>query len=323
MEYKEIWYSIFGILGLLFWSFKLFRIFQHPQLVFPKALGNKKFNANRYITFILGIIGWLFISYALMGPRKPLKNLPGDIEVNDVFLVVDVSRSMLAEDLRPNRLEVAKEKLREFAALRPTDRLGVIIFSEQVFTLLPLTTDPTLVDKILGEIRIGFLGSGTNIGDALGLAVARAQKSNTKNKVIILLTDGVNNVGNMTPLNAARTAKDFNIKVYTIGLGRTKSKLPIGRDARGKARYQNIPGGSIDIETLEEISKLTGGKSYMAGSEDSLQEILSEIQELEKTKIQSEGIVVYDEQFKQYLIWGLFFLICSEFYRRLILREVL
>ena len=323
MEYKEIWYSLFGILGLIFWSLKLFRVFQTPQLVFPTALGNKKLNINRYITFILGCIGWLLISYALMGPRQPLKNLPGDIEVNDVFLVVDVSRSMLAEDLRPNRLEVAKEKLREFASLRPTDRLGVIIFSEQVFTLLPLTTDPSLVDKILGEIRIGFLGSGTNIGDALGLAVARAQKSNTKNKVIILLTDGVNNVGNMTPINAARTAKDFKIKVYTIGLGRTKSKLPIGRDARGKARYQNIPGGSIDIETLEEISKLTGGKSYMAGSEDSLQEILSEIQELEKTKIQSEGIVIYDELFKKYLIWGLIFLICSELYRRLVLREVL
>src|SRR5690606_10237543 len=130
---------------------------------------------------------WCLISFALTGPRKPLKYLPGDTEVNDIYLVLDISKSMDAIDLEPNRLEVAKIKLREFAALRPTDRVGLIIFAEKVFTLLPLTTDPQLVDKMLSEVQTDMLGSGTNIGDALALAVARAHKSETKNKVIILL----------------------------------------------------------------------------------------------------------------------------------------
>ena len=293
-----------------------------PELVYPISIGKKSSKSLRTIIYFIGVVGWLLISYALMGPREPLKSIPGDIEVNDIFLVVDVSRSMLADDLRPNRLEVAKKKLREFAALRPTDRLGVIIFSEQVFTLLPLTTDPSLIDRIIEDIRIGFLGSGTNIGDALALAVARAQKSETENKVIILLTDGVNNVGNMTPLNAARTAKEFGIKVYTIGLGTTKSRLPIRTNSLGKTQYQSIPGGSIDLKTLGEISSMTGGKSYMAGSEGSLKEILDEIQELEKTKIISEGVVIYDELFQKYLLLGLIFLMLTELLRKLVMREV-
>ncbi len=222
------------------------------------------------------------LSYSFAGPRRPLETAPSSIEVNDIFFVVDVSRSMLADDIEPNRLEVAKNKLREFAQLRPTDRVGVIMFSERVFTMLPLTTDPTLVDKILSDIRVGFLGSGTNIGDGLALAVARAQTSKTKNKVVILLTDGVNNVGNVTPLQAAKLAKESGIKVYTITLGtKADAKIPVGKGIFG-TQYQTIPGGSFDLETMQEISDLTNGKSYMAESEESLKEILDEIQNLRK-----------------------------------------
>ncbi len=323
MEYSSISFAVIGLLGLIMWSLDYWKIIQSPQLVLPIGLSNKKSNFRRSLIFLIGVVGWLFISFALTGPKRPLKNLPSDIEVNDIFLIVDVSRSMLADDLKPNRLEVAKLKLREFAALRPTDRIGVIIFSEKVFTLLPLTTDPSLVDEILSEVRIGFLGSGTNIGDALALGVARAQNSDTKNKVIVLLTDGVNNVGNMTPINAARTAKDYNIKVYTIGLGKTKSRLPIGKDGLGRQQYQPIPGGSIDLKTLDEISSMTGGKSFMANSENSLKDILEEIQKLEKTKIKSQGVVVYDELFFFYLLWGVILFLISELLRRYVVREVL
>lgn len=323
MEYNSIEFLFIGLLGLLLWSFDYWKVFSKPQLIIPSGNFKKSFAPVRIGIYLIGLLGWVLISISLTGPRKPLKNLPSDIEVNDIFLLVDVSRSMLADDLKPNRLEVAKEKLREFAALRPTDRIGIIMFSEKVFTLLPLTTDPSLVDDVLKEIKIGFLGSGTNIGDALALGVARAQNSETKNKVIVLLTDGVNNVGNMTPLNAARTAKDFNIKVYTIGLGTTKSRLPIGKDQRGRQQYQSIPGGSIDLKTLDEISKMTGGKSFMANSENSLKEILDEIQQLEKTKINSQGVVVYDEKFFGFLLWGVLFFMLSEGLKRLISKEVL
>jgi len=322
MEYSSFSFIFLGFAAMLVWSFEYWKLFKTPQLVAPNGKIKRNTSILRVIIFIIGLSAWLLISFAMTGPRKPLKYSPNNIEVNDIYFVVDVSRSMLAEDLKPNRLEVAKEKLREFAALRPTDRIGVIIFSEKVFTMLPLTTDPGLIDQILSEIKIGFLGSGTNIGDALALAVARGQESKTKNKVIILLTDGVNNVGNLTPLQAANMSKEFGMKVYTIGLASNKdAKLPVGQGLFGM-QYQNIPGGSIDLKTLKEISDITGGKSYMAGSEESLKEILDEIQNLEKTKIQSQSQVVYDELFFPYLFWGILLFVFCETSRKFILKEI-
>jgi Ca-activated chloride channel family protein len=216
-----------------------------------------------------------------MQPRKAQKFTPSSVEVNDIILCIDVSRSMLAEDIKPNRLEVAKDRIREFARMRPTDRISVVIFSEKVFTLLPLTTDPALVDQVLSEISIGYLGSGTNIGDGLALSVARAVNSDTKNKVVVLLTDGVANVGTLTPIQAAEEAKKFGIKVYTIGLGTDEdAKIPVGNGIFG-TQYQLIPGGSIDYKTLKEISDMTGGKFYPAKSNGALKEILDDIQKLE------------------------------------------
>ncbi len=323
MEYKSLYAGLLGVIALLLWSFEYWKVFKSPELVLPQKAKNKNGNVLRVCIYIVGFISWILISVALTGPRKPLKFAPQNIEVNDIYVVVDVSRSMLAEDLKPNRLEVAKEKLREFAKLRPTDRIGVIIFSEKVFTLLPLTTDPGLIDQILAQIKVGFLGSGTNIGDALALAVGRGQASKTKNKVVVLLTDGVNNVGNMTPLKAAELAAEYEMKVYTIGLGSKKdAKLPVGKGLFG-TQYQNIPGGSIDLKTLKEISDLTGGKSYMASSEESLKEILEDIQKLEKTKIKSSGQVVYDELFFPYLMWGILLFLASNISRRFVLREVI
>lgn len=323
MEYSHKSYAIFALIALVFWMLDYWKVFQKPIVILPP--GKSKFGFMkmvRLLVFITGVTSFLFMAYSMTGPRKPLKFLPSNIEVNDIFLVVDVSRSMLADDLKPNRLEVAKQKLKEFAALRPTDRIGIVIFSEKVFTLLPLTTDPNLVNEIISDIKIGFLGSGTNIGDALALAVARGQASPTKNKVVILLTDGVNNVGNMTPINAAKTAKEFGIKVYTIGLGTTKSRLPIGKDPFGRQQYQSIPGGSIDVETLEKISSMTGGKSFMADSENSLAQILEEIQKLEKTEIKAKKQVVYEELYLFYLLIGGGLFLFTEIFRRAVMKEV-
>jgi Ca-activated chloride channel family protein len=323
MEYNNIWYSLFGIAGLLAWTFDYFNLFKKSPFKFPKVKISLYFKLIHKIIFILGIIGWLLISFSLTGPRKPQKFMPDTIEVNDIIIVLDVSRSMLADDLKPNRLEVAKKRLREFASLKPKDRIGIIIFSEKVFTLLPPTTDPSLVDKILSEINIGHLGAGTNIGDALALGVARAEASETKNKVIVLLTDGVSNVGSMTPLQAAEVAKDFKIKVYTIAIGTNEdARLPIGNGIFGM-QYQTIPGGSIDVKSLQQISNMTGGKSYLANSNESFKEILSDIEKLERTKIKNNNQVVYDELYFKYLFWGIIFLFGTELIRRFILREVI
>jgi len=258
-----------------------------------------------------------------MQPRKAQKFSPTNIEVNDIVLCIDVSRSMLAEDIRPNRLEVAKQRIREFAKLRPTDRISIVIFSEKVLTLLPLTTDPSLVDQVLSEISIGYLGSGTNIGDGLALSVARALNSEAKNKVIVLLTDGVANVGTMTPIQAAEEAKKYGIKVYTIGLGTDEdAKIPVGNGVFG-TQYQLIPGGSIDYKVLNEISEMTGGKFYPAKSDHALKKILEDIQKLEKTKIKINNQIVYDEQFYFYLVMGIVLLFSVEIIRRIFLKDIL
>lgn len=324
MEYKYPLLLWLGVLAGILWSLDYWKVFQKAQLYFPP--GESVFawwkKSLRVALFVAGIIGWGYLSYSLMQPRKPQKFSPSNVEVNDVIICIDVSRSMLAEDIKPNRLEVAKERIRDFTRLRPTDRISVVIFSEKVFTLLPLTTDPALVDKVLSEISIGYLGSGTNIGDGLALSVARAVNSDTKNKVIILLTDGVANVGTLTPMQAAEEAKKFGIKVYTIGLGTDDdARIPVGPGVFG-TQYQLIPGGSIDYKTLKDISDMTGGKFYPAKSDKALKEILSDIQELEKTEIKVNQQIVYDEMFYVYLLIGVSILFGVEVLRRLLLKDV-
>lgn len=324
MEFKYPALMWLGVAAGLLWSLDYWKVFQRAQLYFPEQ--DRKLSvlkqSLRIMLFIAGITGWAYLSYSLMQPRKPQKFSPSNIEVNDIILCIDVSRSMLADDIRPNRLEVAKAKIREFARLRPTDRIAVIIFSEKVYTLLPLTTDPSLVDKILADISIGFLGSGTNIGDGLALSVARAVNSETKNKVVILLTDGVANVGTMTPLQAAAEAKKYGIKVYTIGLGTDNdARIPMGNGVFG-TQYQLIPGGGIDYKVLKEISDMTGGKFYPAKSEGALKEILSDIQNLEKTEIKVNHQIVYDEQFYTFLLIGVALLFSAEVFRRVLLKDV-
>lgn len=324
MEFKNPLLLWVGVVAGLFWAIDYWKVFQRAQLYFPQSQGKYHWwkRGLRILFFLVGITGWGFLSYSLMQPRVPQKFSPSSIEVNDIVLCIDVSRSMLAEDIRPNRLEVAKERIREFARLRPTDRISIVIFSEKVFTLLPLTTDPKLVDQVLSEISIGYLGSGTNIGDGLALSVARAVNSEAKNKVVVLLTDGVANVGTMTPIQAAEEAKKFGIKVYTIGLGTDEdAKIPVGNGIFG-TQYQLIPGGSIDYKVLKEISDLTGGKFYPAKSEKALKDILDDIQKLEKTEIKVNHQIVYDEKYYSYLILGVSLIFLIEVLRRLLMKDV-
>ncbi len=324
MEYKTPLLLWVGVTAGLLWALDYWKVFHRARLYLPASGVSTSWwkSTLRLLLFIAGAAGWAYLSYSLMQPRRPQKFSPSNIEVNDVVLCIDVSRSMLAEDIKPNRLEVAKERIRDFVRLRPTDRISIVIFSEKVFTLLPLTTDPSLVDKVLSEISIGYLGSGTNIGDGLALSVARAVNSETKNKVIVLLTDGVANVGTMTPLQAAEEAKKFGIKVYTIGLGTDDdAKIPVGQGAFG-TQYQLIPGGSIDYKILKEISQMTGGKFYPAKSDEALKEILDDIQKLEKTEIKVNHQIIYDEQYYSYLLMGVSLLLAAELLRRLLLKDI-
>jgi Ca-activated chloride channel homolog len=325
ISYNNIYLGFLGLIGLIFWMISFTFKFRKSEITLPSKYIKKSSNIFRLAIGIIGITAWLLISYSLTGPKKPLGHTKNKIEVNDIFFVVDVSRSMLAEDFIPNRLEAAKQKIVDFVSLRPTDRIGIVIFSERAFTLLPLSTDLDLIKRVTKEeIKIGFLGSGTNIGDALGLAVARGAQSLAKNKVIILLTDGVSNNGNMTPIQAAEEAAKHGIKVYAIGIGGDKNaRIPLPGNYFGRKRYQNIPGGSIDIETLKKISGITGGKDYIASDIEALENVLQEIQALEKTEIDSSSRVIYEELYWEYFFAGLFLFLIAEVLRRSMLKEAI
>jgi Ca-activated chloride channel family protein len=324
MEYKNAYLATIGVIGALFWLLDFFKIFQKTKLYAPQNHGKPALWRIflRYFILAVGLVGWGFLSYSLMQPRKPETFSSAKIKVNDVVLCLDVSRSMLADDILPNRLEAMKEKVREFARLRPTDRISVVLFSEKVITLLPLTTDPALLDQVLAEISIGYLGSGTNIGDGLALSVARLVESPTKNKVIILLTDGVANVGTLTPMQAADEAKKYGMKVHTIGFGTDgDARIPMGEGIFG-TQYQRIPGGSIDFDTLKDIAKTTGGNFYPAKSKEALKDILDDLNKLEKTEIEKNEQVVYEELFYKYMVYGIALLVAAELLRKLALRDV-
>ncbi len=311
MEFKHPAYFVLAAIFFVAYFLKSFQFGKKAEFFIPKKYWDKKLIPLRYIIILMGLTGAALIGFSLSQPRIPMGFSKNKVKVNDVFIVVDVSRSMLAEDFEPNRLEAAKNRIRDFVKLRPTDRIGIIMFSEKVFTLLPLSTDLKLIDQVISEINVGFLGMGTNIGDALGLAVGRSTQSLADSKVIILLTDGVSNVGNMTPLQAAEEAKKQGVKVYTIGIGKEAddAKLQI---RKGSGRYQRIPGGSVDLETLDKIAEITKGKSFYASNENALQDVMDEIQKLEKTEIETSAKVIYKELYWEYLMWGLILFICSE-----------
>ncbi len=322
LELNHPYFGIFALVGFFFWILNFFYIFRRTNLIIPEKYKKRGFQYLRFFVLIIGIVGWLNITYALMGPRRPLGMDKNTIEVSDIFIVLDLSRSMLAEDLKPNRFEAAKEKVHEFVELFPKDRIGIVTFAEKAFTLLPLSTDLKLITKMIDSIELGPLGDGTNIGDSLALAVGRLIQSSAKSKIIILLTDGVSNVGALTPVQASELAVENKIKIYTIGIGGDKeAQIPMGPKVFGMQRYQMIPGGSVDVKTMQEISKMTNGKFYMASDNKALERVLKEINTLEKTEVEYTGKIIYEELYFKYLLIGATLFILCELFRRLLLKE--
>jgi Ca-activated chloride channel family protein len=316
--------GLLALTGLVVWSLEFWKYFSKPQIQLPATHPSKgkMWITVRYIFFAVGIISWLLLGIALMGPQKRLDLTSEKIKAHDIFFVVDVSRSMLANDFEPNRLEAAKRKIIEFADLRPRDRIGLILFAEKVVTVLPLTTDLEVVRQAVGDIVWGPLGSGTNIGDALGLAVVKASQSDGMRKFAVLLTDGVNNVGNIPPLMAASEAAKAGLRVYTIGIaGRDDAKLP-EPGPNGTIQYIPIPGGSIDLDTIRKISSITGAKSYVAKDVNALRDILRDIDTAERTEIEVHSRVVHDDRYFPFLLFGVVLFFLVEVSRRVVLREV-
>ena len=240
----------------------------------------------------------------------------------DIIMAIDVSASMLAKDLKPNRLDALKNVADEFIKNRVTDRIGLVEYAGESYTKTPLTTDKSITLRSLREIKYNnIIEGGTAIGMGLATSVNRIKDSKAKSKVIILLTDGVNNAGFIDPITAAELAKEFQIKIYSIGLGTNGLALsPVGIDARGKFNYANIQV-EIDEKLLTQISEMTGGKYFRATDNERLKEIYSDIDKLEKTEIEEFKYYSVDEKFRYFLVPAILLMVFELIMKLTILRS--
>lgn len=236
---------------------------------------------------------------------------PRNVEVNtktktnrgiDIVMAIDVSASMLAKDLKPNRLEALKVVATNFVNRRPNDRIGIVVYAGESFTQTPITSDKGIVKNTISEIKWGQLDGGTAIGMGLGSAVNRLKESKAKSKVIILLTDGVNNSGFVDPKTATELAKELNIKVYTVGIGTNgMADFPFSKDRKGRLQFKKLKV-EIDEELLQFIANETNGQYFRATDNMTLQEIYDEIDSLEKTKIEEFKYYNYQEKYRHLIL---------------------
>ncbi|MFD0799135.1 VWA domain-containing protein [Maribacter chungangensis] len=239
----------------------------------------------------------------------------------DIVMAIDVSSSMLARDLKPNRLVALKEVAADFIRQRPNDRIGLVAYAGESYTKTPITTDKSIVLNSLKDITYGQLEDGTAIGMGLATSVNRLKESKAKSKIIILLTDGVNNMGFIEPQTAADLAVEFGIKTYTIALGTNGNALtPISYNADGSFRY-GMRQVEIDEELLQEIAKVTGGTYFRATDNESLEEIYEEINKLEKTEIEEFKYYRYEEKFRPWVYIAGILLLLEWFLRNTVFRS--
>lgn len=264
---------------------------------------NTVLNIIRHMPFVLRIVALSLIIIAIARPRSSTKLDKVQSEGIDIMLTMDVSTSMLARDFTPDRISAAKDIAIEFIAQRPSDRMGIVVFAGESYTQCPLTTDRATLINLMKEVSTNLLEDGTAIGNGLATAVARLKDSDAKSRVIILLTDGVNNSGEIAPETAADIAKTYGIRVYAIGVG-----------ANGEAPYPVMTPWGVDIQKvkveideqlLTNIANETGGRYFRATDNTKLAEIYSEIGKMEKTRTTIDSFPVYKELFVGYAVAAL------------------
>jgi Ca-activated chloride channel family protein len=252
-------------------------------------------NYLRHILFALRAAAITLLIIVLARPQKTDKFQNVTTEGIDIILTLDISGSMLARDFRPDRLEASKNVATEFISGRPYDRMGLVVFSGESFTQCPLTTDHAVLVNLMREIQSGMIEDGTAIGNGLATSINRIKDSEAKSKVIILLTDGVNNRGEIAPATAADIAKTYGIRVYTIGVG-SQSMAPYPVQTPYGLQYQNMPV-EIDEAILKEIASKTGGRYFRATDNDKLVQVYAEIDKMEKSKIDVRQFTRKEEKF--------------------------
>lgn len=272
----------------------------------PKTLKEKLIHAPRILRLMA--LALLIVAFARPQSFSSGENLY--TEGIDIAMVLDISGSMLAEDFKPNRLEAAKNVINNFIKGRTTDKIGLVIFSGESFTQCPLTIDYSVLSNLLSQIKSGMIEDGTAIGNAIANGVNRLKDSKAKSKVMILLTDGVNNAGEIDPITAAQIAQKFGIRIYSVGVG-TMGEAPYPFDTPFGRRYQMVPV-EIDENLLRQISSITGGKYFRATNNKKLEEIYNEIDKLEKTRVE---VTSYRHAKELYFNWAFFglLLLITEF----------
>ena len=275
----------------------------------------------RHVPFILRCCAIGLLVVALARPQTSEFGSTSTTEGIDIMLALDVSGSMLARDFKPDRISAAKETAAQFIVDRPNDRIGIAVFAGESYTQSPLTTDKRTLQSLVTQVRSGVIDDGTAIGNGLATAVNRLRESDARSKVIILLTDGVNNSGHIAPLTAAEIAKTYGIRVYTIGVG-TRGTAPMPHyDRWGRTVFIDVPV-EIDEDVLTQIAAMTGGEYFRATDNNSLREVYERINALEKTKIETNEYTRYYELYMTYALIALGLLVLEFIFRRLVLRRI-
>jgi len=293
-----------------------------PSVVFSDTRQLKVYSHPclwRVLLLLPSAVGFSFLFLALAQPRKPVGVLPSSYDVVDIMLVLDISGSMRAVDFAPkNRLESAKAVCKDFVKRRKGDRIGIVVFARSAYLLCPLTMDTHLLLGMLDGVEIGDIEDGTAIGMGLSVAVSALRHSKAKSKVIILLTDGRNNAGKISPLTAATLAKELGIRVYTVGIGgKGKALFPV-RDAFGMVEY--VPADiEMDEALLKEVANITGAEYFLASRTEELFRVYRSIDELERTKVKVERHYTYKEYFPYFILIGLLFIMLEVIARSVIL----
>jgi Ca-activated chloride channel family protein len=264
---------------------------------------------ERHVLPVLRTLAIVFLAFALARPQSGRKGQEISSEGIDIILALDISGSMRAEDFKPhNRLYVAKQVIKEFIEGRHTDRIGLVVFSKQSFTQCPLTLDYGVLFNFLDKVSFGMIEDGTAIGLAIANAVNRLRESEAKGKVVILLSDGRNNAGEIDPITAAQAAKAMKVKIYTIGAGKPgNAPYPVDDPIFGK-RYIYVEN-EIDEPTLQQIAQITGGEYFRAKDEEALSRIYKQISGMEQTEIKVKEYLQYNELFSNYALVGLLLLV--------------
>ena len=331
MHFNNPWAFIFIPIVLSFIIFSVLRKQDLPSLRFSSGDLVRGLKPTLKITLykgmmLLRIAAFIFLVTALSRPQQMLEESKIVSEGIDIVLALDTSTSMLAEDFklggeRANRLDAVKNVVSEFISNRHSDRIGIVAFASRAYTVSPLTLDYGWLMQNLDRVTIGMIEDGTAIGSGMSSALNRLKDTEAKEKVIILLTDGRNNAGKISPLTAAEAAEALKIKIYTIGAG-TKGLAPYpAEDFFGNRIYRQVKI-EIDEESLQKIARKTGARYFRATDTESLKKIYEEIDELEKTPIEEKGYTEYRELFHLFLIPGLLLLIIEIILRNTVLRRI-